>query len=55
MAHLTQKHTDIWNSLPSTLREISKLQIFKKEIGKYLLQVQREELEILLKRGHHLG
>lgn len=32
MAHLTQKHTDIWNSLPSTLREISTLQIFKKEI-----------------------
>ena len=55
MAHLTQKHTDIWNSLPSTLRNIAKLETFKKEIGKHLLKVQKEELEKLLQRGRHLG
>ena len=55
MAHLTQKHTDIWNTLPSTLRQTSNLQVFKKEIGNYLLLVQKEELNNVLKRGHHLG
>jgi hypothetical protein len=55
MAHLTQKHTDIWNTLPSTLRQTSNLKIFKKELGKYLLLVQKEELNNVLKRGHHLG
>ena len=53
IAHLELKHTDIWNALPTTLRAITSLPIFKETLENYLLKVQSETYNLKMSHGHH--
>ena len=44
MGHITSKNTAIWNTLPLELRMQTKPNVFKKDLKRYLLEKQREEL-----------
>ena len=54
IAHLELKHTDIWNTLPTTLRAITSLPTFKETLQNYLLKVQSETYNLTMSHGHHL-
>lgn len=42
MEHSTKQYTQIWNKLPSTLRETQELDIFKQDLKQYLLKRARD-------------
>jgi hypothetical protein len=55
IAHLTTKHNQIWNTLPSNLRSTTSLAIFKKQLKTYLLIEQQTEHTLRMTHGHHLA
>lgn len=54
-AHLTEKHSEVWNALSDSLRDITSLNTFKKELKKTLLAAQAQEHQKTMNHGHHLA
>jgi hypothetical protein len=41
MEHYTKRHTELWNALPSELRQTQELETFKKDLNNFLLTQQK--------------
>ena len=54
-AYITQQHTDVWNGIPTEIRTIKSLAIFKQQLKKHLLTEQANQLILERQQGHHLG
>jgi hypothetical protein len=54
-AHFTERHSEIWNSLPGHLRNTASLHVFKKELKQQLLTEQIQEHNASMTHGHHLN
>ena len=53
--HHAQIHIDIWNALPDTIKNITSLPTFKKQLKKHLLEEQQNKLNSERQQGHHLA
>ena len=53
-AYLTQLHIGVWNGIPTDIRSIKSLAIFKLQLKKHLLEEQARQLTFERQQGHHL-